>query len=254
MSSAVQMVPVGLCGELMMIMRMRGVSFQPPGFFSSACRMPIQIVGTPSDFGFKGERPANPALLDWLAASPWAVWQQQAPPAWAIVLGVAGAGWLLLPKGFPARWLGLAALLPLVAVSPARPAAGEALVRVLDVGQGLAVHVQTSAHDLLYDAGPAYSADANSGDRIVVPYLRAAGVNHLDALVVSHEDKDHEGGAASVLSAIPTDLLLTSVSDRHPLAALPVLGARAGAWRRALARTRCTSPPGITARSRQRTA
>lgn len=161
-------------------------------------------------------------LLDWLAVSDWAVWQQQAPPVWAVALGIAGVGWLLLPRGFPARWIGVVALLPLVAVPVERPAAGELLVRVLDVGQGLAVHVQTAAHDLIYDTGPAFSADANSGSRIIVPYLRAVGVRRLDALVISHQDKDHEGGAEAVLEAIPTVRLLTSVSAEHPLSAVPV--------------------------------
>jgi len=46
------------------------------------------------------------------------------------------------------------------------PLAAEATV--LDVGQGLAIHVQTAKHDLLFDAGPAFSADADSGNRIVV--------------------------------------------------------------------------------------
>ncbi len=162
------------------------------------------------------------ALLDWLAASPWAVWQQQAPPPWAVALGVAGAGWLLLPRGFPARWLGMLALLPLVLVAPPRPLLGEATVTVLDVGQGLAVHVQTATHDLLYDAGPAFSADANSGNRIIVPYLRAEGVRRLDTLVISHADKDHEGGAEAVATQIPTGVLLSSVPADHPLAMLPL--------------------------------
>lgn len=161
-------------------------------------------------------------LLDWLAASDWAVWQQQMPPAWAVILGTAGVGWLLLPRGFPARWLGAVALLPLVLVPATRPAAGEALVRVIDVGQGLAVHVQTAAHDLLYDAGPAFSADANSGNRIIVPYLRAAGVRRLDTVMISHKDKDHEGGAEAVLTAVPVTELLSSVPADHPLSALPV--------------------------------
>ncbi len=161
-------------------------------------------------------------LLDWLAASDWAVWQQQAPPAWAVLLGTAGVAWLLLPRGFPARWVGMVALIPLVAVPAPRPATGEALVRVLDVGQGLAVHVQTAGHDLLYDAGPAFSADANSGNRIIVPYLRAAGVRRLDMMMVSHRDKDHEGGAEAVLEAVPTALLLTSLSVDHPMSAMPV--------------------------------
>jgi competence protein ComEC len=161
-------------------------------------------------------------LLHWLAASDWSVWQQQAPPAWAVALGVAGVGWLLLPRGFPARGLGVVALLPLVTMPIERPAPQEMLVRMLDVGQGLAVHVQTASHDLLYDAGPAFSADANSGNRIIVPYLRAVGVVRLDTLVVSHQDKDHEGGAEAVLESVPTELLLSSVPAGHPLSALPV--------------------------------
>lgn len=161
-------------------------------------------------------------LLEWLAASDWAVWQQQAPPPWAVWLGMAGVAWLLLPQGFPARWLGAVALLPLVLVPVSRPAVGEARIRVLDVGQGLAVHVQTAGHDLLYDAGPAFSVDANSGNRIIVPYLRAVGVRELDLMVISHQDKDHEGGAEAVLEAVPTAQLLTSLPADHPLSAVPV--------------------------------
>jgi competence protein ComEC len=162
------------------------------------------------------------ALLAWLAAADWAVWQQQAPPAWAVMLGMVGVGWLLLPRGFPARWLGAVALLPLVLVPVQRPATGEAIVRVLDVGQGLAVHVQTAGHDLLYDAGPAFAADASAGDRVIVPYLRAIGVRALDTMVVSHQDKDHEGGAEAVLASVPTALLMSSLPAAHPLRAMPV--------------------------------
>lgn len=162
------------------------------------------------------------SLLSWLSASGWSVWQQAAPPRWTVALGMVGVGWLLLPRGFPARWLGAVALVPLVAIPVERPGAGEIVVRMLDVGQGLAVHVQTASHDLLFDAGPAFSADANSGNRIIVPYLRAAGVRKLDALVVSHQDKDHEGGAQAVLDAVPTALLLTSVPATHPLMSTPL--------------------------------
>lgn len=158
-------------------------------------------------------------LLEGLAASDWAVWQQHAPPAWTVALALGGAAWLLLPRGFPARWIGLAAFLPMLFAAPARPLAGEATATVLDVGQGLAVHVQTAGHDLLYDAGPAFSPDANSGNRIIVPYLRAVGVRRLDGLVVTHADKDHAGGAASVLEAVPTGWLMSSLPGDHPLPA-----------------------------------
>ena len=67
---------------------------------------------------------------------------------------------------------------PSTSVPPA-PAPGEAWITTLDVGQGLAVLVRTANRALLYDAGPAFGADSDSGERWIVPYLRAAGVNHL---------------------------------------------------------------------------
>ena len=57
---------------------------------------------------------------------------------------------------------------------------------VLDVGQGLAAILQTREHALVYDAGPAFGPLLDSGNRIVLPYLRATGVRRLDALIVSH--------------------------------------------------------------------
>jgi competence protein ComEC len=97
-------------------------------------------------------------------------------------------------------------------------------VTVLDVGQGLAVHVQTAGHDLLYDTGPAFSADANSGERILLPYLRAEGVRRLDSLVVTHQDNDHSGGAEAVLTGIPVAEVRSSLSQNHP--ARLIAGAR----------------------------
>ncbi|NJD35656.1 MAG: DNA internalization-related competence protein ComEC/Rec2 [Betaproteobacteria bacterium] len=161
-------------------------------------------------------------FIDWLADLPLAMWQQAAPPEWSVLLALAGGIWLLLPRGFSSRWLGLLAFLPLLTVLPSRPASGTAAITVLDVGQGLAIHVQTATHDLLFDAGPAFSADADSGNRIISPYLRAKGVRRLDVMVISHADKDHEGGAASVLAALPVAMLRTSLPFEHALSAQPV--------------------------------
>lgn len=158
----------------------------------------------------------------WLAATPWAVWQQAAPATWALALGLVGILWLLAPRGFPARWVGAVLFLPLFFSPPSRPHAGEARVVVLDVGQGLAVHVQTAHYDLVFDTGPLFSPDANSGNRIIFPYLRAAGVNRLDGLAVSHADKDHSGGAASLLQLIPVDWLLHALPEHHFILDTPV--------------------------------
>lgn len=77
--------------------------------------------------------------------------------------------------------------------------------------------VRTRDHALLYDAGPRYSADVDSGSRIVVPYLRASGVRHLDGVIVTHADNDHSGGALSVLSATPVDWLASSLPESSEL-------------------------------------
>jgi len=83
------------------------------------------------------------------------------------------------------------------------------------VGQGLAIFVQTAHHALLYDAGPAYNPDADSGSRVILPFLRASGVTQLDAMVVSHDDNDHAGGAASVLTGLPVAAFYTSIPAEH---------------------------------------
>ncbi len=161
------------------------------------------------------------AFIEWLAELPLAVWQQHAPPMWAVGLATLGCIWLLLPRGFPSRWTGAVLMLPLLLVAPARPAPGELRLTVLDVGQGLAVHAQTALHDLIYDTGPQFSPDANSGNRILLPYLRAAGVRRLDGLILTHEDKDHSGGAMSLLDGLPVAWTASSLPGDHPFRAAP---------------------------------
>lgn len=148
--------------------------------------------------------------LHWLANLSMAVWQQSAPPAWAILVAIFGALWLLLPRGFPQRWLGLILFSPLLFAQSGRLNNGEMYISVLDVGQGLSVVIKTASHTLLYDAGNRYSAQSDAGSRIVVPYLRSMGVTKLDGFVVSHDDADHSGGAASVLMQMPVNWLATS--------------------------------------------
>ncbi len=169
-------------------------------------------------------------LLDWLAAFPDAVWQQHAPPMWTVFVAIAALAWLLAPRGLPARWLGVVGLLPLFAVAPAAIRAGDVEIVVLDVGQGLSAVVRTARHALLYDAGPTFGPGTDSGNRIIVPYLRAVGVKKLDGLIVTHDDDDHSGGATSVLQAVPLDWVLTSLPDLDPLVvqAGPALRCEAG--------------------------
>ncbi|HZV99711.1 MAG TPA: DNA internalization-related competence protein ComEC/Rec2 [Methylophilaceae bacterium] len=158
--------------------------------------------------------------LQWLAALPLSTWQQHSPPAWTLPLALLGVLWMLLPRGFPMRWLGLAGLLPMLLLVPPHPLIGAMQVAVLDVGQGLAVVIRTAGHALLYDTGPRYSSQSDSGSRIVVPYLRGAGVARLNGIVISHDDNDHSGGMASVLEQLPVEWVASSLPAAAPELAL----------------------------------
>jgi len=179
-------------------------------------------------------------LTEWLlvfleacASMPLALWQGAAPPVWAVVMALAGVVWMLAPRGVPWRVSGLALLAPAFLLPAPAPLAGQAWITVLDVGQGLSVLVRTAHRTLLYDAGPAWGGGADSGQRVVLPLLAAQGVSRLDAMVLTHQDSDHVGGAQSVLQALEVDVLLSSLEASHPALGLAASHApceRGTAW------------------------
>src|SRR5260221_34678 len=157
------------------------------------------------------------APLEWLAALPVAMLESHEPAAWTVAAAVAGCAWILAPRGVPLRSAGAVWIAPMFAVLPPAPAPGEAWLDVLDVGNGLATVVRTSGHALVYDTGPSWNADADSGSRIVVPFLRGEGVNRLDGVVVSHADDDHSGGAASIAFSREPQWLLSPLEPADVL-------------------------------------
>lgn len=169
-------------------------------------------------------------VLAWAGAWHGAVWTWATPPVSLVMLALTGTAWALLPRGTPWRALGWLGWVPALLWSPIRPAPGTFKAQVLDVGQGLAVHVRTASHDVLYDAGPSYYRGGDAGARHVVPYLQHLGVRRLDLMVVSHDDKDHAGGAGSVLAAVDVRSLAVGEGVRLD-AAVPARPCRADtAW------------------------
>jgi len=81
---------------------------------------------------------------------------------------------------------------------------GRLEIMVFDVGQGDATLISTpGGRHVLVDTGNfgRYSPAATA----IVPYLRDKGVNRLDALVLTHPDSDHIGGALEILKAVKVD-------------------------------------------------
>jgi competence protein ComEC len=156
-------------------------------------------------------------FLEWCAALPGAMWQQHVPPLWTVALATLGVAWMLAPRGVPWRTCGIALMAPALALLPPAPPPGEAWITTFDVGQGLAVMVRTANRTLLYDAGPAFGSESDSGGRIVVPALRGIGSSRVDLMVLTHEDMDHVGGALTVLETLEVQSLASSLPSIHPL-------------------------------------
>ena len=156
-------------------------------------------------------------VLEFLAAWPLAVWTAAVAPGWAIAAGLLAGALAVLPLPWRLRALALPLMLPLLLPPVARPGPGQFEVVAADVGQGTAVFVRTANHLLVYDAGPQYSPDADAGQRVLLPLLRARGERQIDHLVLSHRDTDHVGGAASLLAGVPVRAVSSSLKPEHAL-------------------------------------
>lgn len=87
---------------------------------------------------------------------------------------------------------------------------------VFDIGQGDSNLVETpNKKTLLIDTG-LWSPNYDSGSRVLVPELRAKGIKHLDAIVLSHPHADHIGGTLSILQAFSVGTIYTDTSSSEP--------------------------------------
>ncbi len=142
--------------------------------------------------------------VEWLGRVPGGHRFVQAPPA-----GLVIAYYVLLALGLsrklpaPRKRLAVAIALPAFGVAVLFTAWPADVVEVtaLNLHDGMAVFVNApgESHDVLIDGGGDWS-----GERVVVPYLRAQGVDRLEAVVLTRGDKAHAAGLIAVAQNIPT--------------------------------------------------
>jgi len=141
-------------------------------------------------------------VLEGMAALPGSTWQTGGLGiAWLYLMGFALVC-LMAPAALPLRAAGVGLLIPMFWLAPERPATGGVWLTLLDVGQGLAAVTETRNHALVYDTGPAFSTGLDTGELVVVPFLRQRGYRRVDHLVISHSDMDHQGGGRSIFQQI----------------------------------------------------
>ncbi len=152
-------------------------------------------------------------LLTKMAGLSFATVFSQQPPWYAMLPAGIGVLLLLAPRGIPGRYLSVFLFLPLMFAGSVKPQPGSLWLTLLDVGQGLSVVLQTAEHTLVFDTGNKYSEDSDMGDSVILPFLRRQGIQRIDTLIVSHGDKDHSGGANSLLTGIAVDKVFSSVAE-----------------------------------------
>lgn len=152
--------------------------------------------------------------LSYLANLSFFQWHIIVHSTWILIVSIAGVFFILAPRGIPCRVLGIIWLLPLIIWEPMQPKIGEVWFSLLDVGQGLSVVIHTQNHALVYDTGPRFNINFDTGKAVIIPYLNYFGIKKLDMLMISHGDNDHVGGAQSVLHQVPTKNILTSVPQK----------------------------------------
>ena len=153
-------------------------------------------------------------FLEYLSGLEFNLWHSASPSPLVFVTGMVGVLILLMPKGMPARWIGVFWLVPLLLPHAESPKQGNFWFTQLDVGQGLASVIQTQSHSLIYDTGDKFSQRFNAADAVIIPYLKHQNIPRPDLLVVSHGDRDHIGGAKALLTKYPEIQVLTSVEEK----------------------------------------
>lgn len=161
-------------------------------------------------------------VLGYMADWPWAVWHSPTLPVWSQVLAVAAGALWVQPMSWSWRLLLWPCLLPVWCLPQGwqlipPPPEGHFTLLAVDIGQGTAVLLKTARHTLLFDTGGRLPSGVDMGQRVLVPLLHSLGVRQLDALVISHADTDHVGGARSILEALPVHELRSTLDDTHEL-------------------------------------
>lgn len=116
------------------------------------------------------------------------VWSVPKMPTWMWTVLCVMLTLLLLPFALGFRFLSMIWIVILVLYQAPTPPKNTVEINVLDIGQGLAVLIQTEKHQLLFDTGLVGSSG------VLVNTLRAHGIGQLDMVILSHDHSDHTGG------------------------------------------------------------
>lgn len=90
---------------------------------------------------------------------------------------------------------------------------GSAEFMYVNVGQGdgSIIHIPYKETIVIDAGGGNEFSEYNTGEALFLPYLQAKGINHIEAVLVSHYHKDHAEGVINVIESIRTDYVFMPV-------------------------------------------
>ncbi len=202
------LVAIPLLGFVVVPLALLGCLLLP---VSSAAEVVLSLAGSLLTMCF--------AFFTWLVEHAGS-WPLPMISGWQSALLLLASLLLLLPRIMPLYGLAVPLLVLGLLWPKERPPHGQAQITVLDVGQGLAVLVETAEQVLLYDTGSAW-AGGSRAEQVVIPYLRQRGWPALDVLLISHADNDHAGGLQVLTQQIPTKVVIAgeALPDSSPCVA-----------------------------------
>ncbi len=192
-------VVAGPLGEIIALPAclVHAISFQLPCLESG-----LALIGSGALYGVR-------EVALWSASVDSAQFQVPFPSPWNFTLGVGiclSLARLRSRQALTVLTLGLATLLiaglpqqPSVAQQAAGPTPGTLTITALDVGQGDAIFIDfPDGRVALLDGGGFATGIPDTGQRVILPYLRSRNIKHIDLVLLSHPHPDHMLGLISV--------------------------------------------------------
>lgn len=145
-------------------------------------------------------------LATWVSSVVF-FWRDVATPSLFLMLiyVLAFVLCIILCLKFKNKKFDLVALLAVVAiiVVPTATSLNNLEITVLDVGQGMAIHIQTpEGQNILIDAGGSSTNLSGYAESTILPYFAINHIYEIDYLICSHPHEDHIGGLFTIATSM----------------------------------------------------
>ncbi|MFL0799579.1 MAG: DNA internalization-related competence protein ComEC/Rec2 [Agarilytica sp.] len=212
-------LPISASGFLANVVAVPAISFvvMPLLFFSALLATLSAATASVFIYIADGSMHVLWMYLSWLSTFEGELWFS-VRSSWLLFVAGAAVALLLMPKAFKLFPIAGVFLLTVWFSHALQQQKVNAILTVLDVGQGLSVVINSGGKTLVYDTGARLSDNFDVGSGVVAPFLRSKNIRKIDTIVISHGDNDHAGGLSGLVEQLPYTQILSNHHDKARLA------------------------------------